>query len=186
MPILTINPLHTNIELQILKNDEILFQDILTKNGKEFDSFPEKIHELSEKYRIDEIWCITGPGPFTLMRIITLTLNTLKIAQKIRLKGMWFFDFYHGKHTPILQINASEYLTRKNRTIIPVSISELEPRIYEWYFEKNDFTDANSFIEYREERDDWTRAFWWTEEKNRLDPLYFKAPHITVWSKKNT
>ena len=37
--------------------------------------------KLIDQYVIEEIWCILGPGAFTRMRIVTLTLSTLTLTR---------------------------------------------------------------------------------------------------------
>lgn len=67
--------------------------------------FPKLIVELVDIYNIREIWCVTGPGPFTLMRIITLSINALAYTRNIKLKSCHFFELIQIKNIPIIEAN---------------------------------------------------------------------------------
>lgn len=90
--ILSINPLLPEISCIIMDSHIIVDQSIVTKNLDTASTLPRYIVDLVDRYNITEIWCVVGPGPFTLMRIVTLICNTLAIARGIRLKSAHFFD----------------------------------------------------------------------------------------------
>lgn len=184
--ILTINPLLPSIYFQILDEKEILENFTLEKDGKEFSTLPEFLVDAVMRKNIDEVWCIVWPWPFTLMRILTLSLNTLALTHEIKLRGISFFDFYAWKNIPLLQINDREYLIRDNDSLkIMDQKSEIQGT-YEGIFQKNDFTDLHSFIEWKEIEQNWREKLTNISPKQQLDPLYFKPPNITTWSKKST
>jgi hypothetical protein len=56
---------------------------------------------------------------------------------------------------------------------------------YQWYGEKNDFTNGREFIEYDENISHIIDVFRGRNSLDVLVPIYLKDPHIT-WSKKNT
>jgi tRNA A37 threonylcarbamoyladenosine modification protein TsaB len=187
MSILSIQPLTTEIELTLFQDGKMKKNFHHPKNGNELDSFPEALLQILEDEWVDEIWCITGPGPFTLMRIITLTLNTLHLTRWIRLKEASFFEWIKTENIPILEANTREYIIQENGSMPELRAKEsLDSKIYEWIFQKNDFTDAMQFIEYREDYENMYSIFQSKPFQKSIQPLYFKAPNITKWSKKNT
>ena len=183
--ILFINPISVEISLFIIKNGICKEKYTLTQ-WDDFSQFPEKVIELLYKYNIKEIWCICGPGWFTRMRIITLTLNTLILSRWLDVKWCHFFHLIK-KNIPIMRANDQEYIIRSlswedslvKKALIPLGV-------YIWYGEKNDFTDERVLIEYREDFSEITRIFASIPVIDTLTPIYLKDPHITLWSKKNT
>ncbi len=89
--ILYINPILPEITFFILQKNDVIIEK-LSKNLDTAILFPKKIVDLVDLYDIQEIWCIVGPGPFTLMRIVTLAINSLKYTRNITLKSCNFFD----------------------------------------------------------------------------------------------
>jgi tRNA A37 threonylcarbamoyladenosine modification protein TsaB len=92
MSILSINPLLPEISCIVMDSHTVVDQSTVAKNLDTASTLPRHIVDLVDRYGITEIWCITGPGPFTLMRIVTLICNTLAITRGIRLKSAHFFD----------------------------------------------------------------------------------------------
>ncbi len=182
--ILFVNPISPNISIFILEG-ALCKKEMIIAQWDDFTSFPGKIVELIKLHSIEEIWCICGPWAFTRMRIVTLTLNTLKLSQWIRLKGCHFFELI-DREIPILKANDKEYITRVwhgDPTLIPKE--EIPPGNYRGYGEKNDFTDTKVFIQYKEGFLFIETLFQKLPLSSELSPIYLKDPHIT-WSKKNT
>ena len=75
---------------------------------------------------------INGPGTFTKMRVIILTINTLKISfPEIILKSAQFFDFFKNlPERPLIEINSKEFLTNNQQN-------------EEVFYEKNSLPDGN-------------------------------------------
>lgn len=90
-------------------------------------NFPKFLVDIVDEYNIHEIWCVTGPGPFTLMRIITLSINALTYTRDIRLKSCHFFDLIQNSNTPIIEANSREYLIRENNKTIHIKKDDLSP-----------------------------------------------------------
>ena len=87
---------------------------------------------------------------------------------------------------PILQANDREYIIETTEWITDLIEKEnIPPGTYIWYGDKNDFTDAKVFIEYREDAREISQVFKQIEYTEVLSPIYLKDPHITC-SKKNT
>ncbi|MBP9812308.1 hypothetical protein KBC86_02920 [Candidatus Gracilibacteria bacterium] len=183
--ILFINPISENICLFIVENGEVRHTSTIPK-GKDYDAFPEMVNDIIDRQYIDTIWCVIGPGAFTRMRIVTLTLNTIAMVKNIPLKGCHFFEIVNSEN-PILRANDREYIFLDEAGIPSLSPKELiDPsKIYTGYALKNDFTDEKNFIEYSEDHYWISEVFKKLPPTNRLSPIYLKEPHIT-WSKKNT
>lgn len=180
---LYINPLGTKIRFLIFDKTRLLktydFDKIDTSS-----TFPKYFVEVVEQYNIHEIWCITWPWAFTLMRTVTLTLNTVSFSKNIKLKWCHIFDILQNKEeNPLIQINPSEYLCRVGGAEILFSRETLPPGKYIWFSSGKDFTDTKTFVEYDENTDEIIEFFTKKNTENRLSPIYFKPPHIT-WSKK--
>lgn len=82
---LLINPISVNIDIFAMDGVDVRHKITLEK-GDDFSSFPEAVIKMMNSYAIEEIWCIVGPGAFTRMRIVTLTLNSIKLTRKIELR----------------------------------------------------------------------------------------------------
>lgn len=182
---LFINPLLPDITLNILDGSKLV-ESLVIPRGEDFARFPETVIEISEKYKIDQIWNLDWPWAFTRMRIVTLTLSSLTLTKDVSIKGCHFFDLIPDTYRPILRANPSEYLTRdEDWCDVLIVKDELPDGIYCGYGEKNDFTDTKVFVEYTQEWGYIHDVFLHIPPASHLEPLYIKAPHIT-WSKKNT
>lgn len=182
---LSINPLLPEISLIIIDGNTLVEKTTLAKNLDTASTFPRHIIDILNRYEIDEIWCIVWPGPFTLMRIITLTCNAIHLARWIKLKWCHFFDILDKKYIPIIEANPSEYIVRVDNVDILKKTEELNRWSYIWISNRKDFTEGITFVEYTEELIKIQNIFLSKEDLSFLSPLYFKAPHIT-WSNKKT
>jgi hypothetical protein len=63
---------------------------------------------------------VIGPGPFTLMRVVTLAINALAYTRAIRVKSCHFFDLISSPNQPIIEANPREYLIREHNNIISI------------------------------------------------------------------
>ena len=81
------------------------------------EEFPKFLTNLFSEYNFHEIWLINGPGTFTAMRIISLTINSLKFSNpNLIIKSRHLFDIIDKKYTPIISANNNEVLIRENMT----------------------------------------------------------------------
>jgi tRNA A37 threonylcarbamoyladenosine modification protein TsaB len=197
MHIFFINPIGRNISLQIIDTEKrtVIESKEIEKTGNDFEIIPQMFVDITKRYSPTEIWCITWPGPFTLMRIITLILNSIAYnSPDISLKSCHYFDLItteifkisQKQEIPqvILEANRHEYLIREmNWGDTLIKKEEISPGIYTGYIDESiipwytPYTpDTEAILEY----------FWWKMTDNRLSPLYIKAPNITIWSKKTT
>ena len=184
---LFINPVSENIEIFLLDGTEIVTQLSLPR-WDDFRSFPETIISLIDTYPIWEIWCVVWPGAFTRMRIVTLTLSSLRLSRGITLKSCHFFDTIE-RWTRVLKANDREYIIQTPWSSPQmVDMSDMS-KLAKWdmigYGEKNDFTEGQNFIEYSYDIPFLISLFEGKETEEKLIPIYLKDPHIT-WSKKNT
>ena len=133
MSTLFINPLASEINAFII-SDKATSQVTLPKENIA-ENFPEFIARIFRENTIEEIWCIVGPGPFTMMRVVTLALNSFAYAKNIPVKGCHFFDVIDTKLSAILEINKEEYLIRRGNTIEEISQNLLPTGEYVGYSE---------------------------------------------------
>lgn len=82
--------------------------------------------DLVDLYNVDEIFCITGPGPFTLMRVVTLAINAITYTRTIQIKSCHFFELIGNDHIPIIEANPKEYLIKNGIDIINIEKELLE------------------------------------------------------------
>ena len=183
---LSINPLLPEISFLVIDNGIIIDASTLEKNLNTASTFPHHIVDIIDSYPITEIWSITGPGPFTLMRIVTLSVNAVALTGKIQLKWVHFFDLIWDKYAPILEANPKECIIRKDWIDTLIARELLEDGEYMGILETKDFTEGKTFVQYSEDVSHIISIFSRAPYASRIAPLYFKAPHITTWSSKNT
>lgn len=175
---LYINPLWESITFMVFSNADII-TNTLPKNMETSNTFPKLLVELVDIYNIREIWCITGPGPFTLMRIITLSINALTYTRNIKIKSCHFFDLIQNKNIPIIEANNGEYLIRQNDKTILIKKNELKEWSYEGIFSENLSTQNIKYIQYRENQSNIDSIFSTKNPVDPIYPIYLKPPHIT-------
>lgn len=145
------------------------------------ENFPKILSKFVEEKNIREIWIINGPGTFTKMRVIILTINTIKISfPEIIVKSVHFFDFFKDlPEKPLIEINSKEFLTNDDQN-------------GEIFYDKNSLPDSDyigySTTELRQTStfknfvDQWNKIekiFESKKSENFLTPNYIKPPHIT-------
>lgn len=183
--ILSINPLLPEISCIVMDNHTIVGQSTVAKNLDTASTLPRHIVDLVDKYDITEIWCVVGPGPFTLMRIVTLVCNTLAITRGVRLKSAHFFDMISPWHIAIIEANPKECIIREGSIESLRTWDTLPLWVYEWILTTKELSDDKTWIQYNENRETMEHVFAVKGYVSALSPIYFKAPHIT-WSSKNT
>jgi tRNA A37 threonylcarbamoyladenosine modification protein TsaB len=118
--ILYINPLTPRITL-LISGEESIIERTLEKNLDTASTFPRLLVEIVDLYKIQDIYCVTGPGPFTLMRVVTLAINALAYTRDIRVKSCHFFDLITSPHQAIIEANLREYLIREHDEVISIA-----------------------------------------------------------------
>jgi hypothetical protein len=181
---LSINPLLPEISFIVINGDTIVEQSTLSKNLDTASTFPRHLVDILNRHSIDEIWCITGPGPFTLMRIVTLACNAVHLARWTLLKWCHLFDMIDARYTPIIEANPRECIIRIDGEDRLITRDDIPNWAYMWLLEAKDFTEEKTFIQYTEDIHTIRKVFENKEYIQNLSPLYFKAPHITWSSKK--
>ena len=78
---------------------------------------------------------VNGPGSFTAMRIVTLTINTLSFVHHTPLYGIDYFRLSEISGSPfpmLIRANRGEYLKKENTDSVPVMIAipDIEPGTY--------------------------------------------------------
>lgn len=176
--ILYINPLTPEITFLIFDWDQIVTKT-LTKNLDTASTFPRLLVAIVDEYQIDTIWCVTGPGPFTLMRVVTLTINAISYTRRLSIKSCHFFDLITSGNQAIIEANPREYLIRSGGEVINIAKALLPAGSYEGIFTEIDSTGDTKYIQYSEDRANIYQVFSAKPPETRISPLYFKPPHIT-------
>lgn len=187
MHTLFINPIGKNITINVFDTEKrtVIEAICMEKTWNDFEVIPGVFVDLAKKYTPDEIWCITGPWTFTLMRIITLILNSIAYnSPEISLKSCHYFDLIDRENVhPILEANRHEFLVREsdgNDTLIKKE--EILPRwIYTGYIDE---IMIPWYTPYEPTSETILNYFSSKASEKRLSPIYIKAPNITLWSKK--
>ncbi len=117
--ILYINPLLPEIHFLIFQENATIIKT-LPKNRDTALDFPKMLVDLVDIYKINEIFCVTGPGPFTLMRVVTLAINALSYTRNIRIKSCNFFDLITSDAIGIIEANPREYIIKESDTLISI------------------------------------------------------------------
>ncbi len=181
MNILYINPLSEEIQFILFDGKEII-QKTIPKNYDTASTFPKTLVEVVDLYGVTEIYAVVGPGPFTLMRIVTLAINALSYNRDIIIKSCHFFELIQDHNQPIIEANAKEFLIGTVEDTKTIEKALLPGGTYEWIFQTKFSTDEIKSIEYKDEIQNIIRVFWAKSQQDRISPIYLKPPHIT-WPK---
>lgn len=137
-----------------------------------------------EYHDLKGVIVVNGPGSFTAMRIVTLTVNTLSFVHHIPLYELDYFtlsELSKRDYPVLLRANRGEYLLQKKKTSSPklVAISDIPPGEYFGTGDVNDFTNGNISIQSSLRYDVFCRNFQSENPVQRIEPLYIKKPNIT-------
>ncbi len=179
--ILYINPLLEEINFLIFQWENTI-KKTLPKNFNTASTFPKMLVDLVDLYSIDTIFCVTGPWPFTLMRVVTLAINAITYTRTIRIKSCHFFDLIRNGNIPIIEANTKEYLIKIGVDIINIEKELLKKWTYEWIISSNPSTENIKYIQYCDNASNLLQVFLEKIYETKIVPIYFKPPHIT-WPK---
>lgn len=90
----------------------------LVKDLDTASTFPKMLVAIVDEYKITDIYCVTGPGPFTLMRVVTLAINAIAYTRDITVRSCHFFDLIMSGNQPIIEANPREYLIRQGGEVV--------------------------------------------------------------------
>jgi hypothetical protein len=93
----------------------------LTKNLDTASTFPRLLIDIVDEYKITDIWCVVGPGPFTLMRVVTLAINAISYTRDIQVKSCHFFDLITSGNRAIIEANPREYLIQQDGEVVSIA-----------------------------------------------------------------
>lgn len=175
----------------VLFNSErsIVSQEFIEIRGRESEYFLVSIMEFLTKNNLefqDLSWAIVvnGPGSFTAMRIITLTINTLSFAHHTPLYSVDYFtlsELSRRGYPVLLRANRGEYLIQRKKNTDPqlVTILDIPPWDYFWTGDINDFTNGTISIQSSLRYDVFCRNFQSENPIERIEPIYIKKPNIS-------
>ncbi|NDK19813.1 hypothetical protein GW819_03155 [Candidatus Gracilibacteria bacterium] len=167
----------------------IVSEDFLELRGRESEYFLDSLLEFLSKnslgYKdLQGVIVVNGPGSFTAMRIITLTINTLSFVHYIPLYSVDYFmlgELSGWTYPLLLRANRGEYLLKKAGNTIPelIAISDIEPGTYFGIGDVNDFTNGTISIQSTLRYPVFCKNFPIENPTERIEPIYIKKPNIT-------
>ncbi|EKD30014.1 MAG: hypothetical protein ACD_78C00187G0001 [uncultured bacterium (gcode 4)] len=133
---------------------------------------------------LEGIVVVNGPGSFTAMRIVTLTVNTLAFVHKTPLYSLDFFSLAvlaWLDYPMLMKANRGEYLLRKSEKYPPaiIPIGEVPSWHYAGLGDTNDFTNGGISIQSELDYGAAIRNLALDTPTQRIDPFYIKKPNIT-------
>lgn len=133
---------------------------------------------------LEGVVVVNGPGSFTAMRIITLTINTLSFVHRTPLYSIDYFalgELSGWGYPMLLRANRGEYLLQKNKSAIPelIAIPDIPSGLYSGMGEANDFTNGTISIQSHLAYDVFCKNFEIGNPVRRIEPYYIKKPNIT-------
>jgi hypothetical protein len=87
----------------VYENGNLIEQ--IEKEGKTSDVLPLIVQQLLQKYNLNSIYFVNGPGSFMAIKVTFIFLKTLSIVKKIKLYSTCGFHF--NKNMPI---KATKYI----------------------------------------------------------------------------
>ncbi len=175
----------------ILFNTEknIVAQETLELRGRESEHFLVSLLEFLTKNQLQfpellGVIVVNGPGSFTAMRIITLTVNTLSFVHHTPLYSLDYFALSELSmigYPILLRANRWEYLLQRKKNHSPelIAIADIPAGAYFWIGDTNDFTNDTISIQSNLRYDVFCRNFQLANPVQRIEPYYIKKPNIT-------
>lgn len=168
---------------------EVVDRESFELKGRESEYFLDSVLSFLTKNNlvfkdIEGVIAVNGPGSFTAMRIITLTLNTLSFVHHIPLYAIDYFTL--GKlsgwqHPVLLRANRGEYLIQKYKDgpIEITALRDIQKGQYFWMGDENDFTFGTISIQSYIEYEVFYQNFTTDNPASKIEPIYIKKPNIT-------
>ncbi len=110
------------ILIGIYQNDLLI--DTIKSEGKTSDILPEIFHTLVNKYQIDKVYYVNGPGSYMAIKIAYVFLKTFAIVQNIPFEATDGFKFNHN--TPIKALGKKYFFNGQDDKITVDFIQNLD------------------------------------------------------------
>lgn len=94
--------------------DDILVETV-SKEGMTSDILPILLKDILEKYEINELLYVNGPGSYMAIKVAYIFLKTLSITMNIPLKACDGFEF--NENSPIKALG-KKYFVKKDGNIL--------------------------------------------------------------------
>lgn len=95
-------------------SDKILIEQV-SSEGKTSDILPRIFLQISQKYHIDSLYYVSGPGSYMSIKVSYIFLKTISLINNIKLFGVSGFEL--NDNSPIKAIG-KKYFIQKNEEII--------------------------------------------------------------------
>jgi tRNA A37 threonylcarbamoyladenosine modification protein TsaB len=97
----------------IYKDNKLI--EIISQDGKTSDILPKIFKTILDRYKLDEILYINGPGSFMSIKVSFLFLKTISITKDIPLKAT--DGFYFNSNSPIKALGKKYFFKGNNGKI---------------------------------------------------------------------
>lgn len=178
------------------KSTLILFNDkkLITKKEliikwREYDNFLNELLNFLEENNliidnIDWIVFVNWPWWFTWTRIVTLTLNSILFAKKIKLCSIDYFELMRLSSLDfpmLIKANRWEYLIKIQKDDNPylTEIANIPDWDYSWIWDIIDFANKNISIKWEIDYEKVISSQSFVFLNNRAEPYYIKKPSIS-------
>jgi tRNA A37 threonylcarbamoyladenosine modification protein TsaB len=100
--------------------------DTITQNGKTSDILPIIFQTILDKYDIQNIIYVNGPGSYMSIKVAYIFLKTLCIVKNIQLKAVSGFDF--NENSPIKALGKKYFINQNGKIVVDfVNLDDIKP-----------------------------------------------------------
>lgn len=188
--ILFVDPLGTEMSFVLATPDRtVVSERHVALAGSEFERFLNELEAFvsSSGWRFSDltaIVCVNGPGPFTGMRVVTLTLNTLALVHGIPAYATDAFSCFRlsGFSGPyLIRANRGEYAWSESGESFELRpLESIEAGSYFGLADEKDFANGGVSVQFSRNPGEFLRNFPFVAPVGRIEPIYIKKPNITL------
>lgn len=99
------------LQIGVYKDNEHI--ETFSKDGKTSDILPSLFESILNKYDLDEIYYVNGPGSYMAIKIAYIFLKTVSIVNNIKLYAVTGFDF--NNNSPIKALGKKYFFRNNNK-----------------------------------------------------------------------
>jgi tRNA A37 threonylcarbamoyladenosine modification protein TsaB len=100
--------------------------DTITQNGKTSDILPIIFQTILDKYDIQNIIYVNGPGSYMSIKVAYIFLKTLCIVKNIQLKAVSGFKF--NENSPIKALGKKYFINQNGKIVVDfVNLDDIKP-----------------------------------------------------------
>ena len=100
--------------------------DTITQDGKTSDILPIIFQTILDKYDIQNIIYVNGPGSYMSIKVAYIFLKTLCIVKNIQLQAVSGFDF--NENSPIKALGKKYFINQNGKIVVDfVNLDDIKP-----------------------------------------------------------